>query len=283
MTQTMEAFRHFYEVTRQAISVAEAMAGESDAFLKSGYPSTKEELLSLRFSTIPGCDEVLKLGAALLPIEFFPGYEDVRSLAVELISRMIVVARVFEDIQKVFSTYGYTPDTLMFSQLKTTMAAAVRDLQYTLEEFRTLHLEKSWKLFEPITNLIPEVENAGEVGRWVFNQEPRTPGVPTPAPYVHYEELPFRVLDAVYEFVKDHPQYQLPDGYRTVLQDNGITWSGRGMREANISAMDDQCVLALIFGVSNAERFSDGTLKRFFHNGCMLRWLKRLDEIDSTF
>ena len=54
------------------------------------------------------------------------------------------------------------------------------------------------------------------------------------------------------------------------------------MANADVSAMDAQCVLALIVGAVRAERFCDGALLDFFENGCMAKWLKRLNEIRES-
>lgn len=280
MSRVLDEFNQLYQASHQVIRMSEVLDDKITDFLTTGYPRTKDDLLALRFASMPSCEDALKLSAELLPLDSFAGYEGVRDLSIELIARMVVVLRTFEDIQKMFSMYGHETDILQFNQLKATLASGIRNLRYTLSELRTLHYGKSWKLFEPITSLIPEVENAGQIGWWVFNKEPKEPGKPTPAPYVHYEELPFRVLDSVYEFVKGHPRYNLPDNYMYVLQENAITWSDPGMKGANADELDDECILALIIGVTCAERFSDGTIKRFFHDGTILRWLERLDALD---
>ena len=54
------------------------------------------------------------------------------------------------------------------------------------------------------------------------------------------------------------------------------------MRNADASALDEQCILALIMGAIRAERFSDGALLAFFEEGHISDWLKRLYTIDSS-
>ena len=280
MSRELEEFRWFYQVTGQVIGMSKVLDEKAMEFLKVGYPCTKEDILSLRFWPMPECEDALKLSAELLPLKSFSGYEEMRELSVELISRIVVVLLAIEDVQKIFSMYRGEDDVIEFNQFKATLANAVHGMRYTHYRLDSLYREKSWKLFEPITDLIPEVENAGQIGWWVFNQKPKNPGEPTPAPYVHYEPLPFRVLDAVYEFVEDHPRYNLPDAYGRILQKNGISWSDDGMKGADVNELDDQCILALIIGTACAERFSEGTIKRFFHDGTMLRWMERLDELE---
>lgn len=280
MSQIMKEFNQFYQATHQLIRMSEHIEDTATDLLRQGYPRTKEEASSLYLFPIPSCEDALKLSADLVLIDAYPGYEEIRRLSIELLSRVVVVLQSFEDTKELFAMYGMSADILQFNQLMGITATALGNMQYTLAELRTIYSEKSWKLFDSITRFIPEVENTGEVGKWVFDTEPAVPGKPTPAPYVHYEELPFKLLDAVYEFVKEHPAYDLPDGYMFILQENGIAWSDAGMRDADVTTLDDECILALIIGVACAERFSDGTIERFFHNGTMLRWLNRLDALD---
>lgn len=54
------------------------------------------------------------------------------------------------------------------------------------------------------------------------------------------------------------------------------------MRNANVDTLDAKCILALIMGAIRAERFCDGALLSFFKDGYILRWLKRLKEIDDS-
>ena len=54
------------------------------------------------------------------------------------------------------------------------------------------------------------------------------------------------------------------------------------MSVANVSALDGQCVMALIMGAVRAERFCDGALLEFFKDGSIKKWLERLNEIALT-
>ncbi len=45
--------------------------------------------------------------------------------------------------------------------------------------------------------------------------------------------------------------------------------------------MDGRTVVALLTGAIRAERFCDGALLDFCKSGAVLRWLKRLKEIDN--
>ena len=51
--------------------------------------------------------------------------------------------------------------------------------------------------------------------------------------------------------------------------------------KSDIENLDKQVILALMMGAIRAERFCNGALLGFFEDGYMLKWLKRLKEIDT--
>ena len=83
-----------------------------------------------------------------------------------------------------------------------------------------------------------------------------------------------------YKFSESHPEYELQQ-YGVILERNGLKWDNALMRRADIENLDEQVILALMMGAIRAERFCDGALLGFFEDGYMLKWLKRLKEIDS--
>lgn len=87
--------------------------------------------------------------------------------------------------------------------------------------------------------------------------------------------------DEFYAFAKEYPAYHLTN-YADILESHGIEWSERSMSAADVSKMVAQSVFALITGVVRAEHLSGGALKPFFENGAMLKWLRRLREIDAV-
>ena len=69
--------------------------------------------------------------------------------------------------------------------------------------------------------------------------------------------------------------------YGDILKDNGLEWDSESMKNAVVSNLNAQCVLALIMGAVGAERFCDGTLLDFFKSGRILKWLERSKAIDE--
>lgn len=134
--------------------------------------------------------------------------------------------------------------------------------------------------FENLTKYIPRLED-DNVGNWVIDREnDGTPEHPIQAPYVSYSEMVYNFIDDVHDFEEKNKDFELPR-YREILEKNGLEWSLKSMKEADVSSLDAQCVMALIMGAVRAERFCDGALLGFFKNGSIKKWLKRLNEIDA--
>ncbi|WP_428911577.1 DUF6508 domain-containing protein [Niallia sp. Krafla_26] len=100
-------------------------------------------------------------------------------------------------------------------------------------------------------------------------------------PFVHYDGLVHKFVMEFIQFSSNHPEYQLTK-YHSILENNGIEWNDRAIREANVNSLDAQCILALIQGGIRAERVSEGTLLSLFKEEFILKWLKRLEDIDDV-
>ena len=50
-------------------------------------------------------------------------------------------------------------------------------------------------------------------------------------------------------------------------------------READVSIMDAQGILAMLVGLLRAERFCDGVVLEALENGLVLKWLARIRDI----
>lgn len=136
-------------------------------------------------------------------------------------------------------------------------------------------------MFESLTNHLPAIENAEGFGNWVVDRESKgTMDDPIEMPYVNYGTTVADVEQAIYDFVDEHPEYELTH-YRDILERNGLEWGGQAMSGADVSELDGQAVMALLLGAVRAERFCDGALLGFFGDGSMRRWLLRLKEIDG--
>lgn len=89
------------------------------------------------------------------------------------------------------------------------------------------------------------------------------------------------LADDIYKFAKESNEI-VPSKYAEILQANGIEWGYDSMMKADASELDAQCILALLIASLRAERFCDGVLLGFIKNGAVIRWLKRLQELDEA-
>ena len=136
-------------------------------------------------------------------------------------------------------------------------------------------------MFESLTKHLPAIENAEGFGNWVVDRESKgAMNDPIKMPYVNYGTTVADVEQAIYDFVDEHPEYELTH-YHDILERNGLEWGSQAMSGADVSELDGQAVMALLLGAVRAERFCDGALLGFFGDGSMRRWLLRLKEIDG--
>lgn len=136
-------------------------------------------------------------------------------------------------------------------------------------------------MFESLTKHLPAIENAEGFGNWVVDRESKgAMDDPIKMPYVNYGTTVADVEQAIYDFVDEHPEYELTH-YRDILERNGLEWGSQAMSGADVSELDGQAVMALLLGAVRAERFCDGALLGFFGDGSMRRWLLRLKGIDG--
>ena len=115
---------------------------------------------------------------------------------------------------------------------------------------------------------------------YIDKENDGTPEHPIQMPCVRCSEMVSNFIDDVYTFEESNKDMELTR-YEDILKDNGLEWDSESMKNADISSLNAQCVLALIMGAVRAERFSDGALLDFFESGSVLKWLERLKTIDK--
>jgi len=133
--------------------------------------------------------------------------------------------------------------------------------------------------FDILTKYIPMIQ-ADNIGEWVIDKEnDGTLEHPIQMPFVGYSEMVHNFINDVYIFEESNKDMEL-NRYGDILKDNGLEWGTESMKNADVSNLNAQCVLALIMGTVRAERFCDGVLLDFFKNSCILKWLERLNSIE---
>lgn len=135
------------------------------------------------------------------------------------------------------------------------------------------------KQFESLTKYIPLLEKCS-IGYWHIDKESHGEH-PVQMPFVIYAELIGKFTADVYTLVDRHPCWKL-NCYSQILEGNGLSWGMAAMSGAIVEDLDALCVCALLVGSVRAERFCDGALKEFLENGSIIRWLKRLKDIDDA-
>lgn len=137
------------------------------------------------------------------------------------------------------------------------------------------------KKFENLIKYLPLLED-DNIGVWIIDREnDGTPEHPIQMPFVNYSEMAHNFIKDVYDFEEKNKDFELTR-YGEILEKNGLEWGSKSMREADVSSLDSQCVMALIMGAVRAERFCDGALLGFFKDGSIKKWLERLKEIDTN-
>lgn len=136
------------------------------------------------------------------------------------------------------------------------------------------------EMYKSLTDFLPMLED-DKIGDWVIDRvNDGTPEHPIQMPVVNYTRIVREVEDAIYDFEKNHPEYELKC-YGNILKANGIEWEWNSMSDKDVSELDGKCVMAMLMGAVRAERFCDGALLGFFKKGCIKKWLERLKEIDE--
>ena len=136
-------------------------------------------------------------------------------------------------------------------------------------------------MYESLTSFIPKLQN-DSYGKWfVDNENDGSTEQPSHMPFVGYSQTAHEFIDAVYDFVDSHERMEL-GRYGDILNKAGIEWGADSMENANVEVLDGTTVMALIIGILRADRFCEGALLGFLKNGCIVKWLRRLQEIDES-
>lgn len=137
------------------------------------------------------------------------------------------------------------------------------------------------KKYSALTKYINLLKN-DNAGEWICDKEnDGSSERPIHVPFVIYSITVHRLEGDIYKFAKESDEI-VPGKYAEILQANGIEWGYDSMMKADASVLDAQCILALLIASLRAERFCDGALLGFIKNGAVIRWLKRLQELDEA-
>ena len=132
--------------------------------------------------------------------------------------------------------------------------------------------------FDKLIGLLEPLEN-DSVGEWIIDKEHKgTEDDHIHFPYPMYTEVVNELIEAVYEFEHENPEYELTK-YGELLKKRGLEWRQRSMENADVSNMDAQGIMALLMGMVRGERFCDGAIMGMIKSGAVKKWLLRLQEL----
>ena len=129
-------------------------------------------------------------------------------------------------------------------------------------------------MYEALTELIPALE-ASNFGVWKGGNRLESGFILFP--YVNYSDTVHELIHRVNDFdvSKIGLTYQT---YRDRLHIRGLDKDKRG---ADVAALDGPDVFALLLYIVRANRFGEGLLMSYLKDGTIIRWLRRLQEIDE--
>lgn len=134
------------------------------------------------------------------------------------------------------------------------------------------------KKIDKLISLLEPLEK-DSIGEWIIDKEHKgTKDDPKHIPYLMFTEMVNELINAVYEFDNENPEFELKK-YKELLKERNIEWEQQSMKNVDVSNMDAQGVMALFMGMVRGERFCDGTIMKMIKSGAVKKWLLSLKEI----
>lgn len=134
--------------------------------------------------------------------------------------------------------------------------------------------------FEKLVSFLEKLEN-DSYGEWIFDREHKgTHDDPSQMPYPSYTDVVFELIQAVYDFSEENPDYDLSN-YQELLKNRGLEWEHSILETADVSNMDAQGIMAMLMGLVRGERFCSGVVLSSLSKGVVKKWLQRLKEISE--
>ncbi len=113
----------------------------------------------------------------------------------------------------------------------------------------------------------------------VDNAHRGTKDDPMHMPYVVYTDVVKRLMNAVYSFRNNNPEYGLNE-YLKILEDNGCR--DLDINSLDVSTVDDKVVMAMLFAIIRGERFCDGLILDSLKSGAVSKLIERLRVISEN-
>lgn len=129
-------------------------------------------------------------------------------------------------------------------------------------------------MYEQVTSYLGKLKPA----HWKFpeNQGDGSHENPYIAGWPEYDEITSEFMHKMYEFVPNGGQNYDDVIYKTTGLD-----CHEDLSKADISNIDGDIILYMIFSMVRGELFCDGLFSSYIANGTLDKWLSRLTELDQ--
>ncbi len=132
---------------------------------------------------------------------------------------------------------------------------------------------------EILTQFIPLLQEVDEIGGWGKSKDDRViHGKPVQSLAFQYNETVDRFIRTVLEETPEEEYFS----YNKTLEENGLSYKQPVLAAADVSNLDSKAIIAMLNAIIAGERFSPGAVGHFIKNGCIIRWLERLKDIDRA-
>lgn len=142
------------------------------------------------------------------------------------------------------------------------------------------------KQYESLTKLIPEMEK-DIFGEWNLEKEGECTEENTSImPYVSFTPTAYTFFSEMGRIVEQHPEFNIYN-YKEYLVQRGYISDGKGpfpiekLQTVPSEKLNEEDIFAMCFAVQRSDRFCEGIMLKFFKDGTILAWLKRLAELDE--
>lgn len=128
-------------------------------------------------------------------------------------------------------------------------------------------------MYEQVTSYLGKLKPA----HWKYPENQGDGSLENPyiAGWPEYDEITSEFMHKMYEFVPNGGQNYDEVIYKATGYDcyNDLT-------TVDVSKLDGNTILYMIFSIIRGERFSDGLFSSYVANGTMDKWLTKLQELD---
>ena len=142
------------------------------------------------------------------------------------------------------------------------------------------------KQYESLTELIPVMEK-DIYGGWNMQQKgDGTPDNPYVMPHVSFTPTVYSFLSEMARIEKQHPEFDWRNYMQYLVGRGYISGLSQGfpieeLQKVPIEKLTIEDVFMMYFAVQRTDRFCEGILLKFFKDGTILNWLKRVKELDT--